>query len=143
MKRTHLALSAGLSVALLCGFEPLGTVALAQDDGRFGRDRDRPLFERDRERSQLPSAATLLGSGDTECRGALLVSGVGRDGDDVHSIGPGEARVFRIARQNVPWACLDATSARSNVMECPGGTTDVRISHEGTAARFECYGSGD
>ncbi len=141
MKRTPIALAAGLSLTLLCGLEVLSTTAFAQDD--FGRDRDRPIFERDRERSQLPSAATLLGSGDTECRGALLASGIGRDGDDVHSIAPGEARIFRVARQNVPWACLDATTARSNVMECPRGTTDVRISHEGTVARFECYGTGN
>ena len=146
MKRARNVLSAGMPIALLCGFGSVGTAAYAQDDGIFDRDRgifdrDRPVFERDRDRSGLPSGATLLRSGDAQCEGALLASGVGRDGTDVHGIREGEEQVLRVADQNVPWACLGPTSARADVMECPNGTTDIRISHEGNVARFECYGS--
>lgn len=139
MKRARIALSAG---ALLCGFA--STVAFAQDDDIFDSDFEREVFDRvfDEDRDGgLPNGATLLSSGDTECQGALVASGIGRDGEDVRGIQQGEERVFRVADRSVPWACLGPRSARADIMECAEGTTDVRISHEGNVARFECYGS--
>lgn len=146
MRRARTALRAGAPLALLCGFGSLGTIGHAQDDGIFDSDsgifdRDEPLFERDRDRSGLPYGATLLGSGDAQCQGALVASGIGRDGSEVHGIREGDEQVLRVADQRVPWACLGPSSARADIMECPNGTTDVRISHEGNVARFECYGS--
>ena len=147
MKRSRVALGVA-SLGLVCGLGSLGSVGYAQDDGIFNRDRDRgifdsdrPLFERDRDRSGLPRGATLLGSGDAECQGALLASGLGRDGTDVYGIREGEEQVLEVADLSVPWACLGENTARSDVMECPRGTTDIRISHEGNIARFECYGT--
>lgn len=144
MKRARITVTVGTPLAMLFG---LGSVGFAQDGGIFDRDRDRnvfdsPIFEQDRDREGLPYGATLLRAVDTECQGTLVASGLGRDGDDVHGIRLDEEQVFRVADQSVPWACLAARSARSDVMECPDGTTDVRISHDGNVARFECYGPG-
>lgn len=142
MERARIALGAGISLALVCGFGSLGNVSYAQDDDDRGIfSRDRPFFEWDRDRSGLPSGATLLGSGDTECQGALLASGFGRDGTDVYGIREGEEQVLEVSDLSVPWACLGSRSARADVMECPSGTTDVRIAHEGNVVRFECFGT--
>lgn len=144
MKRARIAVTVGTPLALLFGLAPMG---FAQDGGIFDRDRDssifegdRPVFEQDRDREGLPYGATLLRAVDTECQGALLASGLGRDGDDVHGIRLEGEQVFRVTDPSVPWACLTASTAQSDVMECPEGTTDVRISHDGNVARFECYG---
>lgn len=146
MKRVTTALSAGMALAVLCGAGSLDTVAVAQDDGIEGifdrardRARDSDIFDRDR--SDLALGATLLQAEETECQGALIASGIGRSGEEVHGIRAGEERLFSVADQVVPWACLGARTARSDVMECPNETTDVRISNDGNVARFECYGS--
>lgn len=150
MKRAFIAWSAAVPLALFTGFASLGTVGVAQDNGLdriFDRDRDRdrgvfdrdrPFFERDGD--ELPTGATLLGADQAECEGGLVAAGIGRDGGDLHGVRQGEVRVFDVADQVVPWACLSARSAHSGVMECPNGTTDVRISRDGNVARFECYG---
>jgi hypothetical protein len=159
MNTSRTAARAGVTTALLCGLGLFSTVGFAQGgvlEDIFDRtrdrdrdrddtsifDRDRPIFERERDGDGLPYGATLLRAADTACQGALLASGLGRNADDVHGIRRGEERVFSIENLNVPWACLDASSARSDVMQCPEGTTDVRLSHDGNVARFECYGPG-
>jgi hypothetical protein len=153
VKHARITISAGVPIALFLGLGLSSTVSLAQGglDEIFDRardrdrdtsifDRDRPVFERGRDRNGLPTGATLLRADDTACQGALLASGLGRNADDVHGIRSGDQEVFSVADTSVPWACLSESTARAGVMQCPNGTTDVRISHDGNVARFECYG---
>jgi len=120
MNRNAISFVAAFFLPLLAGH---GSVALGQE-------------------VRLPTGVTLLGGGDTTCRGILVLeSGVQDEDDDVRRIGSGEFAVFEVENENVGWACLgDAT--QSDTMECPSGTTYVRVSRNSADdyVLFECYG---
>lgn len=136
MKSAWIAFAAGVPLAMLSGIESLGTVSHAQDRGIFQQG-GRIVFDRGDETDLRDMK--VLKSDDTECQGALLASGL-EGAADIQSVRRGEERVFAVEKQNVPWACLSDKSARSGTMECPDGTSRVRITHEGDVAKFECYG---
>jgi hypothetical protein len=137
MKRVGLAFAAGIPLALLSGFESLGTVSIAQNRGILDEAREILSGSND----EIPSDMKLLKADETGCEGNLLASGLEGHGD-VQSIARGDERVFGLKDKNVPWACLTDKTARSGTMTCPDPTTHVRITHEGDVARFECYGRG-
>jgi hypothetical protein len=115
---------AGASAALVGVLALAGNAAFAQDD-------------------RLPRGVTLLGADDTGCNGDLMLeSGVrGRDAA-TRRIRVGQYAVFEVQDSNIGWMCLGERSTSSDTMECPDGTTHLRITRRGDddVVLFECYG---
>lgn len=98
----------------------------------------------------LPTGISLLGSDEDDCGGALLVSEDGIDGEgdgpgDAFEVDPGENATFRLDGEDeeVAWACVDADGdSDEESMECPSGTTHVRVTRAASGGELlvECYG---
>lgn len=124
---TVVSFSAGIPLALLCGFASLGTVSFGQDPGN----------------ARLPIGSTLLGADDTACNGDVVIeSGISRANDRERRVSAGQNVLFEVDSGNVGWSC-DGGSGRSDTMECPNETTHIRIarSERDNVVLFECYGS--
>lgn len=108
---------------LFGGLALIAGVALAQDD-------------------RLPQGVALLGADDTGCNGDLMLESGVRGSGDARRVRPGQYAVYEVREDGIGWMCLGEDSTSSDTMECPVGTTHLRISRrvDDDVVLFECYG---
>lgn len=97
--------------------------------------------------ADLPVGAALLESDDSECDGTVRIGAETIDDDGLsaeHFVEPGENATFELADETtaVEWSCAGPSSAEIERMECPDGTSHVRLTRAQTGGEvlLECYG---
>jgi hypothetical protein len=95
--------------------------------------------------ARLPTGVTLLGSNEEECAGIVQIDERSRSGSSrrpLIAVHAGENATFRLDAPTVQWTCVIETSARGDTLECPRGSSHVRITRSSAQEDFlfECYG---
>lgn len=91
------------------------------------------------EREQLPTGVTLLGSDEADCDGPIQI-----EGDPDVQVDPGETTVVVVDDDDdIDWQCMAEAIPDAGELDCPAGTSYVRITREQDESDFtmECYGS--
>lgn len=98
--------------------------------------------------TSLPPGVALLESHESRCAGTVHISedSVASDGlRGVFFVDPGQNATYRLLGNEVQWACIGEDYRDLSRMECPQGSTHVRVTRASEASEergmlFECYG---
>jgi hypothetical protein len=90
------------------------------------------------ERDGLPTGVTMLGSDAGYCDGPIEI-----DADPDVVVDDGESTTIAVDDDEIDWECTAGSPRAGGELECPDGTTHVRITREEGDEEFtlECFGA--
>jgi len=90
------------------------------------------------ERESLPTGVTLLGSDAGYCDGPIEV-----ETDPDATVDLGQSVTLEVDDESLDWRCMAGSPRAGGSLECPAGTSYVRITREADDEEFslECFGS--
>jgi hypothetical protein len=90
------------------------------------------------ERDTLPTGVTMLGSDAGYCDGPIEI-----DADPDVTVDEGESITLAVDDDEIDWQCLAGSPQAGGELECPDGTSYVRITRQEDEEEFtlECFGS--